>query len=139
MRPAVSPAAAGPDLSFGAPASLATWRRMGCRWPGRLPRPGTRCGIRDKATRRGSLLAQQLAPIWLPRMLRNVAARTPRMSSGEPVRQPTAPARPPRGPQPGISPGTQNRTISTADRLPTRAASCARNRHSPANASCSSA
>jgi len=38
-----------------------------------------------------------------------------------------------------MSPWTQNRTTYTADRLPIRAASSARDRHSPANIRCSSA
>ena len=70
----MSLAAVGLDLSSGAPASVITRRRMRCSWPGCPPRSGTRCGSRDKATQRGSRLTQQLAPIWPPRMPRNVAA-----------------------------------------------------------------
>ena len=60
-------------------------------------------------------------------------------SSGEPVRQP-----PSAGPPGAWTPAwdvawTRNRTIYTADRLPVRAASSARDRHCPANVSSSSA
>ena len=65
--------------------------------------------------------------------------RKPRMSSGEPVRQPRS-AGPPAAWTPARDVAwTRNRTIYTADRLPIRAASSARDRHSPANVSCSSA
>ena len=56
------------------PASVITGRRMRRSWPGCPPRSGTRCGIRNTATQRGSRLTRQPALIGLPRMLRNVAA-----------------------------------------------------------------
>ena len=85
----MSLAAVGLDLSAGAPASVIAWRRVRCSWPGCPPRSGTRCGIRNKATQRGSRLTQQLALILSG--YHGCCATSPpqaEMSSGEPVRQP---------------------------------------------------
>jgi len=134
----VSPAAVGLDLSSGAPASVIAWRRMRCSWPGCPPRSGTRCGIRNKATQRGSRLTQQLALIRLPRMLRNVAA-----ASRDELRR-AREATPQRRPPAAWTPAWDVALDAEQDHLhrgpsAIRAASSARDRHSPANVSCSSA